>query len=94
MGGGSLLHTNYKRSTFLLLSTIYPDYKWLPWKFSQLPSSYWDDVACQKQFLDWASKELNILEMNDWYKVTAKVYYICNLITLIILLPEFDKYWW
>jgi hypothetical protein len=56
-----------------LLSSLYPQKEWLPWKFSQLPSNYWDDVNNQIKFMNWAAKELKIKEMSDWYNVTTKV---------------------
>jgi hypothetical protein len=72
LGGNSLLK-KYNGSTSLLLSAIYPEYEWLPWKFDRCPVSFWDDVNNQRKFVDWAEKQLNIQEMSDWYKITAKV---------------------
>jgi hypothetical protein len=59
-----------------LLSEAYPEYDWLPWKFSACPPKYWDDLKNQRKFMDWASKQLNITDMSDWYKVTDKVTFI------------------
>jgi hypothetical protein len=63
----------YKGSPLLLLSSVYPEYGWLPWKFASLPRKFWGDVKNQRKFIDWAAKELNVKEINDWYKITAKV---------------------
>jgi hypothetical protein len=52
---------------------MYPDYKWLPWKFDVCPRNFWEDMKNQKWFVDWASKQLNIQEFSDWYNVTFKV---------------------
>jgi hypothetical protein len=56
-----------------LLSEIFPNYNWLPWKFQKCPKGYWDNVKNQRKFLDWASNELKVKEMSDWYKVSTKV---------------------
>ena len=63
----------YSYSPPLLLSKMYPDYNWLPWKFKKCPRKYWDDVNNQRKFMDWAGKMLNIKDINDWSKVTTKV---------------------
>jgi hypothetical protein len=52
---------------------LLPEYEWLPWKFVRLQNNYWNDVNNQRKFLDWASKELKIKEMSDWYYVSIKV---------------------
>jgi hypothetical protein len=59
---------------------VYPEYNWLPWKFVSCPKNFWHNVKNQRNFMDWASTQLNVKDMNDWYKVTKKVrnqfYYI------------------
>jgi hypothetical protein len=72
--GGSHLLTVFGGSLSNLLLNVYPNYDWLPWKFTMLPQRYWDDVKNQRKFMQWASKELNIKEMNDWYKATHRVF--------------------
>ena len=67
IGGKQLTHL--KSSYVDLLSEVYPDYNWLPWKFEMLPKYYWNDMKNVKKFMDWAGKELNVKEMSDWYKV-------------------------
>ena len=56
-----------------LLANVYPEYEWLPWRFSKCPQNYWGDVNNQKKFVNWAGKELKIKELSDWYKVTNQV---------------------
>jgi hypothetical protein len=56
-----------------MLSTLYPDYNWLPWKFSKVPFNYWQDLKNHRKFLDWAATQLNVKEMSDWYKISQKV---------------------
>jgi hypothetical protein len=71
LGGQRLLST--KGSFHQLLSTTYPDFDWLPWKFAWCPRNYWNDMKNQRKFIEWAAKELKIEQMSDWYKVTHKV---------------------
>jgi hypothetical protein len=66
------LHTNYEGSPSQLLSGVYSEYEWLPWKFERCPRNFWEDVNNQRRFMEWAGKQLNIKEMSDWYKVTTK----------------------
>jgi hypothetical protein len=56
-----------------ILSAVYPDYEWLPWKFTKCPRNYWDHEKNKRKFIDWVSKELKIKEMSDWYNVSFKV---------------------
>jgi hypothetical protein len=56
-----------------LLSALYPEHDWLPWKFDKCPRNFWDNVNNQRKFMDWAGKQLNVKEMSDWYNVSVKV---------------------
>jgi hypothetical protein len=60
-------------SPSLLLSEIFPDYDWLPWKFERCPNGFWDNIRNQKKFLEWAANELKIKNMSDWYNVSKQV---------------------
>lgn len=72
MGGANLL-AKYENSFSLLISSIYREWEWLPWKFGVLPKSYWDDLDNQKRYLDWAAKELGITDYNGWFKMPREV---------------------
>ena len=71
LGGSTLLE--YGNSLSKLLSEIYPEYKWLPWKFDAIQRNFWRDLNNQRKFMEWAGKELEIKEMSDWYKVSLQV---------------------
>ncbi len=73
LGGKHLLQDLYNNSLFNLLSTVYPDYDWLPWRFDRCPKDFWSNVNNQIKFVKWAANELKIKEMNDWFKITYKV---------------------
>ncbi len=71
--GGSGIIQRFNKSVNLLLSNIFPEYEWLPWKFVQISKGYWKDMKNQRKFMDWAGKELNYTNKEDWYKVTTEV---------------------
>jgi hypothetical protein len=52
---------------------VYPDYEWLPWKFTKGEKNYWDNIANKRKFLDWAGKQLGVNEYSDWYSIPTKV---------------------
>jgi hypothetical protein len=65
-----------------LLSAVYPEQEWLPWKFDWISQTYWEDINNQRKFLEWAGKQLNIKEMSDWYKVKTGVRVIKRLVLI------------
>jgi hypothetical protein len=67
------LNGKYNDSPSLLLSNVYPEYEWLPWRFVNGPKNFWNDVNNSKKFLDWAGKQLGVKEINDWHRVSTKV---------------------
>lgn len=69
-GGGLLLF--YNNSPYQLLSTIYSDTEWLPWKFAKTPKGYWADKTNQRAYLEWLAKRLGYTDMDDWYKVKSQ----------------------
>lgn len=71
IGGYSML-PHYENSLQILLENMFPDFNWLPWKFSVMTKNYWNDISNQKKYMDWVSKELNIIEFSDWYNVSGK----------------------
>jgi hypothetical protein len=52
--------------------SVYPEHPFIPWKFSKLQSSYWDDMENRRRFFDWLGKELSIHDKSDWYLVTKE----------------------
>lgn len=73
MGNSGLFLNKYNGSILQLLKSIYPDYEWLPWKFSQYPRNFWDDMQNQREYLDWVETQLNIKNKEDWYRITTNV---------------------
>ena len=72
---GSALVTNYYNSSpILLLKSIYPEYKWLFWKFTSAPNNSWDSKENQLEYINWLSQELGFTNMEDWYKITRNIF--------------------
>ena len=70
--GGSSIIAIYG-SLAKLLESIYPQYEWLPWRFSSLSPDFWNNKENQLKYINWLSQKLNIQSMEDWYKVKFKV---------------------
>ena len=70
--GGSLIK-NFNNSPIKLITSVYPNQNWLPWKFNQAPKGYWNDENNVKQYINWLGDKLNIKTMEDWYNVSQKV---------------------
>jgi hypothetical protein len=73
IGLSGLIMKQYNNSPSLLVSSLFPDYNWLPWKFVVTPRTYWREPENIKKFMDWAGKELGVIELKDWYIIPTKV---------------------
>jgi hypothetical protein len=84
------IKSKYNSSPFQLLSNVYPDFEWLPWKFANVPRGFWTDVNNQRKFINWAENELKINEKSDWYKISNRVIKInvilCDLCSNLLML--------
>ena len=70
--GCTLLRNKYGTSVVNFLKIVYPEINWLPWKFIQTPSNYWNDINNQKLYMEWLFNELGYTRIEDWYKITGK----------------------
>ena len=71
--GATLCKNNSNKSHTKLITSAFPNYNWLPWKFKTTPKGYWDDENNIKEYMNWLSEKLNIKTMEDWYKISQKV---------------------
>lgn len=53
------------------LLSMYPEYDWKSWLFSNPPKNMWNDENNLKKYFIWLSEQLNITKNEDWYKITA-----------------------
>jgi very-short-patch-repair endonuclease len=70
--GCGLLSSYYNLSIQKMLKTIYPDYKWIPWKFERVSNNFWDDEENQRNYIKWLFKELKYETIEDWYKINQQ----------------------
>ena len=59
-------------SLFQVLTSVYPDHVWLPWKFVDFYKFLYNPQNL-KSFLQYVAKELDFQTMDDWYNVKAEV---------------------
>lgn len=69
-GGGLLKRYHYSPST--LLQSIYPQHPWKGWRFGNVHQYLWSSITHQRQFMDWLSEQLHIIDWQDWYKVSPE----------------------
>ena len=74
--GGSELLSSYHDSPSLLLSSTFPEYNWLPWKFQGISNRFWHDKENQLNYMNWLATHLGLQSMEGWYNVSAKVFQI------------------
>jgi hypothetical protein len=72
--GGRPLLKLYNGSVLQLLESAFPEHTWLPWKFKQLPRSYWTVKENVDKYMGWLATELGMADMEDWYKVTKATF--------------------
>jgi hypothetical protein len=68
--GRGLIQMKYNGCLWKLLSSVYPKYEWLPWKFNNTPRGYWSDEDNHRKYADWLSKELGHKSIEDWYNTS------------------------
>jgi hypothetical protein len=69
---GRALSKYYKGSPVKLVTSMYPNYKWLIWKFKVIPKGYWKNKKFQKEYMEWLGKELGYTTMEHWYKINQR----------------------
>ena len=73
-GGITLLHL-YNNSPSKALQSVYPEHKWMIWRFKTMPHGYLNepiDSTEVTRMLDWLGEHLSIKNLEDWYRVSMK----------------------
>ena len=68
--GGRGVLTFYKDSIYDMLSKIYPNYKWEPWRFKRAPRKLFSDPNEIKAALNFVEKQLMFSSLEDWYRIS------------------------
>jgi hypothetical protein len=64
--GGYTLMSKYNNSVLQLVSTVFPDHVWLPWKFaSNVPDRFWDMTGNLRWYFDWLIQEKKLSGPQD-----------------------------
>src|SRR5690349_10879594 len=67
--GKILLDRYYEGSLSSALQNIYPEHKWMEWRFKIVPQGYWKSIDNQQNFFDWLYHQLGYKLMDQWYTV-------------------------
>ena len=70
--GDGLLMAYYNSSSIELVTSIYPDYNWIIWKFKFVTNNYWKNKENHTKYIEWLGKGLGYTTMEDWYKISQK----------------------
>ena len=68
---GATLLAKFKDSVPGAVMAAFPEYEWIPWKFRNVPSGFWNLWENRKAFFDWAGQQLKIKSMDEWYAISA-----------------------
>lgn len=75
------IDAKYKGKVFSALKKIYPDHNWDSSKFSRAFINFWNDVAHQKKKLEEVGRELGVVNLDDWYRISRSR--VCKMVTFI-----------
>ena len=64
------LISKYNNRPSKLLSSVYPEYEWLFWKFIRAPNE-WDNKENQLKYMNWLGEKLGYTTTEDWYEISV-----------------------
>lgn len=74
---GSGLMAHFDCSVQRLISAVYPEHDWKPWRFVQVPKDFWSSKKNRVAYMAWLENQLGYKRPEDWYKV-SKLDFINN----------------
>lgn len=69
---GAGLMDRFNCSVQQFVGTVYPDYHWIPWLFSQVPKKYWNKKKNRIAYMKWLESKLGYTQPKDWLNVTKR----------------------
>jgi len=63
---------SYQGSVIRALTSAFPEYPWIVWKFHKTPHKFWLHLDNQRKFLDWFASSKNFTSLDDFYGVTTQ----------------------
>lgn len=69
---GKALLNKFDYSPYQILKHVFPQFEFLPWKFSRAPRGFWEKKENQLAYMKWLAKELKREEgiPEQWYTVS------------------------
>ena len=83
-GGGLLGSRQYNRSLRALLSAVFPDYDWLPWKFAHADKFAWKDPDVIRKAVSYIAEKLHLNHLEDWFATLPIVTVVGYLLPLYL----------
>merc|ERR1712166_1687206 len=77
--GAGLLISHYDGSPQQFVEQVvkvhlHPDREWIPWLFENgVPQGFWEDSDNHGRYAAWLAAELQLVEPEDWYRLTQKM---------------------
>ena len=72
-GGSSFLRHYFSDSVFKVVSEVFKDHQWHPWKFhGGAPKKYWDSKENRVFFFETISSDVGVSQLSDWYSIARK----------------------
>jgi hypothetical protein len=62
----------YNHSLRSILELLFPEYRWLPWRFERASSGIWDDEESQMDFVEWFAEHRSLTSPEGWYRMSNK----------------------
>jgi len=70
--GAHLVLQHFNHSKFKMLTTLYPEIDWVPWKFENPPRNVGGDMKILKLAIGHTQEQLGVKAFDDWYRVSAR----------------------
>jgi len=67
-----------RNSPSQVVQKLYPDHKWLPWKFPGIPRNWWRKKSNQKQYIEWLAEKSGWKSLNDYYNLSQELLFENN----------------
>jgi hypothetical protein len=66
--GSALLH-HFQRSPYKIVVAAFPNYKFLPWLFSRVPSNYWKEIENRRDYVKWLVHKVGLAAEGELQQV-------------------------
>jgi hypothetical protein len=70
---GGIRVVEYHKTVINLFTQLFPEHKWLRWKFRDSMGTFWNSMDNQREYLNWLYEELKLEGgLAGWYKVMTQ----------------------